>query len=190
MRNLADRKRQLVRDEIAEAALKLLAHHGFDDTTIEHIAAAAGVSKRTFFRYFPAKEDVILDVVGELGELARDTLATSPTDEPPATSLRRALGRYVDAIADGEHKALLLTRLILGTPALRARYLDRQLAAQDDIASVLTTRGMPQPRAAVVAAVAFAAYQTAVRRWADLDGTPPLTDLVDQAFALVKDSLA
>ncbi|WP_412537703.1 TetR family transcriptional regulator [Longispora sp. K20-0274] len=156
MRNLADRKRQLVRDEIAEAALKLLAHQGFDDTTIEQIAAAAGVSKRTFFRYFPAKEDVILDLVTELGELARDALAARPADEPAATALRHALGTYVDAIAEGEHKSLRLTRLTLATPALRARYLDRQLTTQDALAAVLTDRGTPPTRAAITAAVAFA----------------------------------
>lgn len=190
VRNLADRKRQLVRDELAEAALKLLAHQGFEETTIEQIAAAAGVSKRTFFRYFPAKEDVILDLVTELGTLARDALAASPADEHPGTSLRRALGRYVEALAEGGPKSLRLTRLTLATPALRARYLDRQLQAQDDIAATLHTRGLPRPRAAVTAAVAYAAYETAVRQWADLNGAQPLTELVDQAFALVRDSLA
>ncbi|MGY0235286.1 TetR family transcriptional regulator [Longispora urticae] len=158
VRNLADRKRQLVRDELAEAALKLLAHQGFEEPTIEQIAAAAGVSRRTFFRYFPAKVGVILDLVTELGTLARDALAASPADEHPGTSLRRAL--------------------------------DRQLQAQDDIAATLHTRGLPRPRAAVTAAVAYAAYETAVRQWADLDGAQPLTELVDQAFALVRDSLA
>ena len=190
MRSLADRKRQLVRDELSEAALKLLAHQGFEETTIEQIAAVAGVSKRTFFRYFPSKEDVIIDLIGRLGEQARDVLAASPAGERPAVSLRRALGVFVEALGEYPEKSLRLTRLTLGTAALRARYLDQQRQAQHDIAGVLAARGLAEPLAGVTSAVAFAAYETALEQWARLEGVEPLGNLVDRAFALVTESLA
>ena len=60
MATLAERKRQVVVDELTEAALQLLAIKGFDTTTVDEIVAAAGVSRRTFFRYFASKEDVVV----------------------------------------------------------------------------------------------------------------------------------
>ena len=69
---LPERKRQLVRQEIARAAWLLFAERGYEDTTVEAIARAAGVSRRSFFRYFSSKEDV---VVGTSDALAEEVLA-------------------------------------------------------------------------------------------------------------------
>jgi len=95
---MADRKRQLVRDELSAAALKLLAYQGFEDTTIDQIVAAAGVSRRTFFRYFKSKEDVIIEFLGDLGSWLRQELAARPPDEPAPVALRNAVRIFVEAI--------------------------------------------------------------------------------------------
>lgn len=80
---MAQRKRQLVTDELTEAALQLMAREGFDAVTVDAIAAAAGVSKRTFFRYFASKEDVVVQFLAGMGAGMRAELAARPAAEPP-----------------------------------------------------------------------------------------------------------
>ncbi len=88
---LAQRKRQLVADELTQAALGLLAREGFDAVTVDEIAAAAGVSKRTFFRYFASKEDVVVQFLAGMGADMRTELAGRPVEEPPSTALRHTV---------------------------------------------------------------------------------------------------
>ncbi|MYW13205.1 TetR family transcriptional regulator, partial [Streptomyces sp. SID2563] len=84
---LAERKRRLVSDELTESALQLLALKGFDAVTVDEIAAAAGVSKRTFFRYFASKEDVVVQFLADMGTGIRAELAARPAAEPPSVAL-------------------------------------------------------------------------------------------------------
>lgn len=191
--SLAERKRQLVRDELSEAALKLLAWQGFEATTIDQITAAAGVSRRTFFRYFRSKEDVIIEFLASLGTQLCGELAARPPQEPPAVALRHAVAVFVDVYAEHEEKSLRLAKLTLTTPALLARYLERQARWRADLASELARRAGHDPasdlRPALTAAVALAAFDTALARWVDTDGADDLNALTDQTFALVADTL-
>jgi AcrR family transcriptional regulator len=191
--SLAARKRQLVRDELSAAAVKLLAHQGFEDTTIDQITAAAGVSRRTFFRYFKSKEDVVIEFLGGVGARVRAELAVRPRDETPGVALRHALSVFVDTCCEHPAKSLPLIRLTLSTPALRARYLDRRHQWQAEFAAELARRaGLDADedmRPALTAAIALTAFDTALAQWVRHDGNDDLHDLVDQAFALVAVSL-
>jgi AcrR family transcriptional regulator len=190
---LAERKRQVVRDELSAAALRLLAYQGFEETTIDQIVAAAGVSRRTFFRYFRSKEDVIIAFLAEVGELAREQLAARPADEPPPVALHRALSVFVAEMEEHPEKSLRLARLTLETPALRARYLDRQGDWQAALAAELSRRTGLDPagdmRPALAAGVALTAFTTALTTWAATGGAERLPDLFDRAFGLVEGSL-
>jgi AcrR family transcriptional regulator len=186
---MAERKRQLVRDELAEAAVKLLADQGFDETTVDQIVAAVGMSRRTFSRYFESKEDVLVHMFTGAGEQLCAELRARPADEPPAVALRRALAPFIQFTVGEPGKVLRVTRLILDTPALLARFLERQSHWQDDITAILAERAGLDPatdlRPALAAGVALTAYRTALRRWADSDGTTDMNELVDQAFAVI-----
>ena len=191
--SLAERKRQLVRDELTEAALGLLAWRGFEATTIDQIVAAAGVSRRTFFRYFQSKEDVIVQFLGEVGAELRAALAGRPASEPPAVALRQAVSVFVEACADDPEKSLRLVQLMLGTPAVLARYLRMQAQWRDELARELARRAGLDPtrdlHPALAAAVALAAFDTALHQWAGQDGAPDLAALTDRAFAAVAPAL-
>lgn len=185
--NLAHRKRQFVRDELAEAALKLLAFQGFEETTIDQIAASAGVSRRTFFRYFQSKEDVIVESLGDVGEELRAALDARPADEPPTMAVRQALSVFEDACAEYPEKVLRLTKLILHTPALNARYLERQAEWKTDLAASLARRSHASDddlRPVVTAGVAFAALDVALRAWVAGGGKRNLGALLDDTFSL------
>ncbi|GAB7189223.1 TetR family transcriptional regulator [Kitasatospora sp. Ki12] len=143
---LAQRKRQLVADELTRAALELLADGGFEAVTVDEIAAAAGVSKRTFFRYFASKEDVVVRFLAGLGAAMREELAARPAAEPPSVALRHAVWCSVAACAGHEERARRVVRLILTTPALLARFLERQAQWRDALAAELAARLGLDPR--------------------------------------------
>jgi AcrR family transcriptional regulator len=190
--SLAQRKRQLVRDELAEAAMRLLAQQGFGATTIEQIVAAAGVSRRTFFRYFESKEDVIVQALADTGDELCAELGARPAAEPAAAALHHTFAAFVHKITEHPEKTLRITQLVLGSPALLARYLERQAQWQADLAAVLSRRTGQDPaglRPALAAGVALTAFYTALTRWAASDGTCELAELVDEAFDVVAPAL-
>jgi AcrR family transcriptional regulator len=185
---LAERKRQLVRDELTEAAVKLLASQGYEETTIDQIVAAAGVSRRTFFRYFRSKEDVIIEFLGHLGIKLSDALASRPESEDPAVALREAFTVFTDTYHHNPEKSIRLARLTLGTPALMARYLERQTQWRADTSAELARRMKVDPtdlRPRMTAAVGFAAFDTAMASWVEGNGEQELKALLDNAFSIV-----
>ena len=112
------RKKAATKHAIQEHALRLFVEKGYDATTVEEIAAAAGVSHMTFFRYFPRKEEVV--EYDEYDPLLEELVAARPADEPPLTALHRAIRTGLAQILATDHKALRIrTRLVLQNPVLR-----------------------------------------------------------------------
>lgn len=188
-----ERKREVVRDELAQAAAKVLAFQGFEETTVECIAAAVGLSRRTFFRYFESKEDVVVHMLSAAGARLCTALRSRPADESAAAGLRQALSVFSQLSLDQPDKTLHMSRLILDTPALLARYLERQSQWQAEIAAILAHRSgldlQTDPRPALAAGVALTAFHTALRRWVDSGGRAEMDQLVDEAFAFVAPAL-
>lgn len=188
--SMTERKRLLVRGELTEAAVELLATQGFEETTVDQIVTAVGMSRRTFSRYFDSKEDVIVHMLAEAGVRLCAELDDRPSDEPSAVALRRALSVFDSMSVGNPAKMLRVSRLILDTPALLARFLERQSQWQTEMAGILARRAGLNPevdlRPHLAAGVALAAFQTALRRWVDSDATESLRDIVDHAMALVE----
>lgn len=197
--SMAQRKRQLVADELTQAALDLLADGGFDAVTVDEIAAAAGVSKRTFFRYFASKEDVVVQFLAALGAVMCEELAARPVGEAPSLALRHAVWRCVEDCAGHEDRARKVVRLVLSTPALLARFLERQAQWRDGLAVRLAERlGMDAgselyPRLA--ADMALAAFHTVLQRWSTADtaaeggGAVDIAVLTENCFAVIAPAL-
>ncbi|MDX3100968.1 TetR/AcrR family transcriptional regulator [Nonomuraea angiospora] len=191
--SLRERTRLAVRQQLLDTALALFLEQGYEATTVEEIAAAAGMSKRSFFRYFGSKEDVILGKHERLGEQFIDALRARPLDEPLWTSLRRMFDDVVDYMADPAQAAgaAELQRVINGSPSLRAAYLDRMLGNQSRIADAARERAHdaghgwddadPAPLALVGAAFACL---TAANASAAAGGVP-LREALDRAMAAV-----
>lgn len=179
------RKRAATRRAIQEHALRLFLDRGYEATTVEEIAAAAGVSHMTFFRYFPRKEDVVES--DDYDPMIVELIAARPADEAPLTAIHRAVRQGLAAILPADRDAVLVrTRLVLRTPALRARNWRSQDATRDLFAAALARRAglaAPDLRITVLAAAALAALTTAITAWVEGDGIADLAGLVDEAFA-------
>lgn len=153
---LRERRRQETRHDISDAALELFERRGVAGTTVDDIAHAAGVSARTFFRYFPTKEHAIF-VDDEQAELVMsETLAAVRTGAPVSTALETGWLRLLDDFArdDGARERVLRTRrLIAAEPSLLAIALQRDdehvrtltdaaVAATGDESDALTARAL------------------------------------------------
>ncbi|MFI2618337.1 TetR family transcriptional regulator [Streptomyces sp. NPDC018584] len=190
---MAERKRRLVSDELTESALQLLALKGYDGVTIDEIVAAAGVSRRTFFRYFASKEDVVVQFLADMGSDMRTELAHRPADERPSEALLHAVRIPLRACAADSERALRVVRLILRTPALHARFLERQAHWRDDLTAQLGQRLGLAPATelypGLAAGMALTAFDAVLRRWCDSDGADDPAALLDQAFAVIVPAL-
>lgn len=177
------RKKNATRDRIRTSALRLFGAQGYDATTVEQIAAAAGVSHMTFFRYFPAKEDVALS--DSYDPLLAGLLGQTPPSWPLYDRIRAALLQGLRQLHDGDRDTLLAqNRLIVCTPALRERLWASQMDTQQLILQALSPGQDASPtfQDKVTVAVCLAAATTAILTWVENDGTPELPDLINQAF--------
>jgi AcrR family transcriptional regulator len=179
------RKKAATRDRIRANALQLFREHGYDATTVEQIAAAAGVSHMTFFRYFPAKEDVALS--DSYDPMIAALLKQTPTAWPLSQRIRTALLQGLRQVYDTDRDALLAqNKLIVSTPVLRDRLWADQMATQQLILQALSPRPSFQTR--VIVAACLAAASTATLIWVENDGTPELPDLINEAFETLANS--
>ncbi len=194
--SLAQRKRQLVATELTEAALQLLALNGFDAVTVDEIATTAGVSKRTFFRYFASKEDVVVQFLADMGADMRAGLAARPSGERPSEALLHAVSVPLAVCGDHAERALPVVRLILRTPALLARFLEHEARWREELTEELAERLGLDPGAELyprlAAGMAIAAFDTVLHRWSsegDSGGAEDPTALIARAFALLAPAL-
>lgn len=166
--DVAPDQRAGVRARVEEAALDLFTRRGFDDVTSDEVADAAGISRRTFFRYFPTKADAVWgDFAGHVARLAR-LLDGSPAGRPVLASICAAyteVNDYPPAEQDLLRKRL---RLILTEPALQAHSQLRYAAVDRVVADHVARRtgGSPSdllPR--LVATSTRAAATTAFEVW-------------------------
>ncbi|GBD17324.1 Putative mycofactocin biosynthesis transcriptional regulator MftR [bacterium HR26] len=190
--SLRERKKAQTRRAIQEHALRLFSAKGYEATTVQEIAAAAGVSHMTFFRYFPTKEDVIL--TDDYDRLIVEQLAARPADEPIVDKIRGALKAGLQRVYAADREALLArTRLILRTPALRARLWEQQAATERLIARALAAGSGQEEdnlRLRVAVAACLAAVTTAVLVWAENEGADELPALIDQALSALRQELS
>ncbi|WP_158850090.1 acyl-CoA-like ligand-binding transcription factor [Saccharothrix deserti] len=181
---LREQRKARTRRAIQEHALRLFLTKGYDETTVEEIAAAAGVSHMTFFRYFPTKEAVVEN--DDYDPLIAELVRNRPAGESPLTALHAALRTGLDAVLATDRDAVYTrTRLVVTNPALRARQWRNTATTQSLLAQALADREQRPVdlRLRVIAAAATAALITALTTWVDGEGTEDLRTLVDQAFA-------
>ncbi|MDX3388285.1 TetR family transcriptional regulator [Streptomyces niveiscabiei] len=187
-----DIARSAVRAELAQAAFELFRREGYENVTINDLAAAAGVSRSTFLRYFGSKEEAALNAFDAHGERVADALRARPATEDDWTALRRALDTALEHYRQDPDSALAMTRLVQDTPALCARQLEKQSGWRPALARALAERtGSAEQTTlahAVRAAAALDCLNVALDHWTASDGQLDLTGLLDDAFAALTPS--
>jgi AcrR family transcriptional regulator len=183
---LRERTRNAVRAQLGQAAVKLFVEQGFEATTVEQIAAATGLSRRSFHRYFAGKEDVLGQWFVEMGQTIATALTARPPQESPWFALRRAFDDLVDGLS-ARPESLVMTRMMLNTPALHASHLQKHAHWAALLADVLQQRLGESSRVAAVAlaGAALAALESAQQEWVSEDNRRPLGELVDEAMNAV-----
>jgi AcrR family transcriptional regulator len=190
---LRERHRKRTAADLEEAALTLFCERGFDAVTVDDIAVAADVSRRTFFRYFASKEDVILsDHPKRLGEL-QAALDRRPAGEPALTALRQAILSLAGSLQEDREHMLRRFRVVTTTPALEARSLCLQRNWETAVTAMLAARMDVNPakdlRPGVVAATTMAAMRVATASWLAGGGHGDVMDIVASALDLLDGGL-
>lgn len=183
---LRERKKAATRRALHEAALRLAAEQGPDRVTVEAIADAANVSRRTFSNYFSSKEEALFH--GDTARLRRmlDLLHERPADEPPWTALSAAAVQLAaEVYEDSAMSWLTRRRQLHGHPGLIAHQVAAYTAIERELAGELADRvGDPGGalRARVLAATFLATLRVAVQHWLE-HPDQPLADTLRAALA-------
>jgi AcrR family transcriptional regulator len=184
---LRERKKQKTRESIQRTALRLFEKQGYEETTVEQIAAAAEISPSTFFNYFPTKEDVVL--YDAYDPVAIRMFLERPKDEPLDVSLREVLQKLAALFESDERMILARGRFFFDVPALRARLWDELERAQLVILEMLakrTGRRADDFELRVAARVVTAAILEASKEWMRSNGRQGLGELANRALAVVE----
>ena len=189
---LRERTRRAVRAEIGGAAMRLFLEQGFEATTMEQIAHEAGISRRSLFRYFGTKEDIVLGNLVESGLAVRDALEARPASEPPWEALRAALEALTLDPEYSPERTLKISKMLYGTPSLRAGHLEKRLRWQELLVPNIRMRlgaeagDAPDPRAQAIVACALTCLDVAGEIWTRRNGEGDLGQLFDEAVAAVR----
>jgi len=182
---LRERKKRETRRALNLAALDLVEEKGFAAVTAEEIAARAGVSARTFFNYFPSKDDAVLGLDPAASDSMVESLRTRPVGESPVQAMRAVAHEQAGQMAEETELWPLRLRVIDGHPALLARLAATFGRSEQAMAAAIAERTGSHPHdlyPLLLAGVAAAAMRSALHRWLAGDFTASLPDLVDEAW--------
>ncbi|WP_299530772.1 TetR family transcriptional regulator [uncultured Streptomyces sp.] len=179
---LRERKKEATRQAVHEAAMRLTVENGFDGVTIEAIADAAGVSRRTFSNYFTNKEDALL--YGDEQHITALVRAVRerPSDEPAWPALRAAVAHLGHGRTPAEREWAVRTRLALRHPSLLARQMANHAAMERDLADAVAARPGPAVRPVLVAAAFLTSLRIAMRLWIEEDLARDLLSVIDEVL--------
>lgn len=182
---LRARKKADTRRALAGAALALAAERGPDQVTVDAIAAAAGVSTRTFFNYFTTKEEAIVGVDPERRAELLGSLLDRPVDEEPLDALRHAVIGSAESFVERAEEWTSRMRLVREHASLMPAYASSFHDVEQLMVLAIADRlglGEADVYPALVVGTAMTAMRVALRHWDAMHQQIPLVELIDAAF--------
>lgn len=176
--SLTQRRREATRLDIARTAAALFAERGAEATTAEEIANAAGISLRTFYRYFSVKEDAVAPLLAAGGRRWVELFAESSVDLPVREALERSAVASLTPADEPAAEAMHWTRSLLRDPRLASTWQRVHADSEERLRGVLVDRcreGADALEIRLAAAAATAAIRVALEEWAlsDAPATGP-----------------
>ena len=170
------------RARLEQAALELYQERGFDQTTVTEIAERAGLTERTFFRYFADKREMLFGGQDHLRDLYASAIASAPASAAPLDMVAAALAAAVPVFEERRERARQRQAVVDANPGLRERELLKRASLAAAMAEALRRRGVADPAASLAADVGAMVFHTAYVRWI---AAPDAQDLA----ALIRESL-
>lgn len=181
---LRERKRRDTFARIAQTGLELFVAKGYEVTTLDDIATAAGISRRTFFHYFKSKDEILLAWQTGLADSIRASILEAAADQQPLDALCGALLKLAEP--HDTDTTIVIARLLRSNDQLRAVNQAKFLRMEQAAFEALCHR-WPQPvrreRLRMVAMVGLGAFRIAIDEWTAAGGTEPFTKRIKKAFA-------
>ena len=154
-------------DRLRDAALDLFLDHGYDNVTVAQITERAGLTRRTFSRYFTDKRDVLFAGSERLPAALADAVLHADDALTPFAALMAALTDAGELLASSVTRSAERRAVIMASPELQERERTKFAAVTDALTVALQERGVPEPEARLLARIGAAIFQTAFERWAE-----------------------
>jgi AcrR family transcriptional regulator len=171
---------------LAEAALELFAEHGYEQTTVAEIAERAGLTKRTFFRYFADKREVLFGAGTEFQDLIVDAATKAAPEAAPLEVVAAGLRAGGELLEGRRDFARRRAAVIAATPELQERELIKMASVGKALTQVLRERGVHEPEASLTAEAGVAAFRIAFERWAQGEDPRELPELIRGSLATLR----
>ncbi len=178
------RSHDTTRAEIARAAIRSFLRNGFDHTTVDDIAAAAGISRRTYFRYFASKDESLLSGMQELGIAVAEAFRRVPASQPPLLAMRDAFLEVEGANSNVPERQRSLGAMLRANQRVHGALMLVQLEWVEELAEVIASRRgdtNERPTDRLLAHMAMDAWNMAVDAWLE-DESSNLHDHAARAF--------
>jgi AcrR family transcriptional regulator len=167
---------------LIKAAVTLFDEQGYDATTVAEIAAAAGLTKRTFFRYFSDKREVLFSGSHELQERWIGGIQAAPPGASPMAAVSAGLDEVAELFADRHPFARMRSRIVAANPELQERELIKLQTLAGAIKVALVDRGLSVNAAILAAQSGVTVFHVAFARWVEQDDPAAFRQLIEESL--------
>jgi AcrR family transcriptional regulator len=174
------------RGRLERAAMELYSERGFEQTTVTEIAERAGLTERTFFRYFADKREVLFGGANALQELLVGTVAGAPGSAAPMDAVAAGLEAAGAALQERRAFARQRQSIIAASAELRERELIKLASLASATADTLRRRGVAEPAASLTAEAGIAVFRIAFERWTSETNQQDLSQLIRESLDALK----
>ena len=177
-------------DRLYQAAMQLILERGYDGVTVAEIAEHAGLKKRSFFRYYADKREVLFAGAADFENAVVEAVRAAPSTVEPIDAVMAALTEGGTGLTNWGEPARARQRIVASSTELRERELIKLDALATAVAGALRHREVEDLTATLVARVGVAAFITAFEQWTEAEAPGDFAALMDDAHAHLRAAIA